>query len=247
MRLFGLVCVSAYCLASVVVGIRLVLLARRTRELPELMIGSCFLSGGAIGYPASVAVVLMPPGFLAAAKPVAWAAAVGLAVAAACMLVAWWRIYHPASRWAPWAVSLWSALLAAVCVIQAVRPVAEIAIGASPWAPLRVIVQGGAYAAIAWSGFRYHALLRRRLRLGLADPVITNRIWLWNIAASAVTLQYSYSLAAPYLDSLFDAVSAAPAFVGTLGVLIAVCITHAFYPPQGYLRWIKRRAGVEAG
>ena len=246
MQLFGLFCVSAYCLASVVVGIRLVRLASRTREIPELMIGSAFLSGGAVGYPASVAVVRMLPGSPAAAQPMAWAAAVGLGAAAACILMAWWKIYHPARRWAPWAVSLWSALLAAVCVLQMSRPLSAMAIGASPWEALRVIAQGGPYAAIAWSGFRYHAVLRRRLRLGLADPVVANRIWLWNIAASAVTLQYGYIWAAPHLDSLFHAVSATPAFVGTLGVLMAVCIMHAFYPPQGYLRWIKRRAGVEA-
>lgn len=54
-------------------------------------------------------------------------------------------------------------------------------------------------------------------------------------------------MAIPWLNSLFDAVKAAPAFVGTLGVIIALCITHAFYPPQGYLRWIQRRAGVEVG
>jgi hypothetical protein len=245
MQFFGLFCVSAYFAASVFVGIRLVRLARRTREVPELMIGSCFLSGGAIGYPASVAAMLMISKYPAAARPMAWANAVGLAVAAACILVAWWKIYHPASRWGPWIVSAWSALLAAVCVMQIGRPVAEIAPGASAVGSLRAVVQGGAYAAIAWSGFRYHALLRRRLRLGLADPAVANRIWLWSIAASTVTLQYSYTLAVPWLNSLFDAAKVAPAFIGTLGVVIALCITHAFYPPRGYLRWIRKRAGME--
>jgi hypothetical protein len=209
------------------------------------MIGSCFLSGGAIGYPASVAAVLLISEYPAAARPMAWVSAVGLAVAATCMLVAWWKIYHPASRWGPWIVSAWSALLAVVCVMQIGRPVAEMAAGAGTVGPLRAIVQGGAYAAIAWSGFRYHALLRRRLRLGLADPAATNRIWLWSIAASTVTLQYSYGVAIPWLSSLFDAAKVAPAFIGTMGVVIALCITHAFYPPRRYLRWIRKRAGVE--
>lgn len=245
MQLFGLFCVSAYCLASLIVGVRLVRLAQRTREIPELMIGTCFLSGGLIGFPASVAAQLLVSESPALARGMAVAYAVGLAVAAGCMLVAWWKIYHPASRWGPWVVAVWSVLLAWACLGQMGRPVEELALSADNWEPHRVIVQGGAYAAIAWSGFRYHALLRRRMRLGLADPVVANRIWLWSLAASTVTLQYAYTLAIPWLNSLFDAVKAAPAFVGTLGVVIALCITHAFYPPQGYLRWIKRRAGVE--
>jgi hypothetical protein len=245
LQLFGLFCVLAYCLASLIVGVRLVRLARRTREVPELMIGSCFLSGGLIGYPASVAAQLMVSGSPALARWMAGASSVGLALAAACMLVAWWKIYHPASRWGPWVVPIWSALLAVICVSQMGRPVEELGLGANPSESYRVIAQGGAYAAIAFSGFRYHRLLRRRLGLGLADPVVANRIWLWNIAATAVTLQYSYALAVPWLNSLFDAVSVAPAFIGTMGVVIALSITYAFYPPQGYLRWIKSRAGVE--
>lgn len=245
MQLFGLLCVSAYCLAALVVGVRLVRLARRTREVPELMIGTSFLSGGVIGYPASVVALQTASESPALAQWMAGASAVGLSISAACMLVAWWKIYHPASPWMPWVVSVWMVLLAVVCVTQMGRPASELALGANPWETHRVLVQGGAYAAIAWSGFRYHALLRRRMRIGLADPVVANRIWLWNLAATAVTLQYGYTLAAPWLNALFDAMKAAPAFVGTLGVTIALCITHAFYPPQGYLRWIQRRAGVE--
>jgi hypothetical protein len=211
------------------------------------MIGTCFLSGGLIGYPASVAAALMASELPTAARAAACASAVGLAVAAACMLVAWWRIYHLDSRWGPWVVSVWSVLLLWVMVTQLARPISEIVPGASPLEPLRASVQGGAYAAIAWSGFRYRALLGRRLRVGLADPVVVNRISLWSIAASAVTLQYAYGIAVPWLNSRFDAVSLAPAFIGTLGVIIAVCITHAFHPPKGYLRWIRKRAGAEVG
>jgi hypothetical protein len=245
MQLFGLFCVSAYCVASLIVGVRLLRLARRTGEIPELMIGSCFISGGLIGFPASVAAQLLVSDSPDLARWMAMAYAVGLAIAAACILVAWWKIYHSASRWGPWVVSVWMAFLAGACVSQLGRPLAELTPGAGPWQSLRAVVQGGAYAAIAFSGFRYHVLLRRRLRLGLADPVVANRIWLWSVAAFLVTLQYGYTLAIPWLSSLFDAVSVAPAFVGTLGVLIALSITHAFYPPQRYLRWIEKRAGAE--
>jgi len=245
MQLFGLACVSAYCVAALIVGVRLVCLARQTRELPELMIGSSFLSGAMIGYPAAVASGLLASESSALAWPIAALGSIGLAVATACILVAWWRIYHPATRWGPWAVSVWTVFIAAVLVVELGRPVAELAPGANPWEPHRMVVQGGAFLAIAWSGFRYHALLRRRMRIGLADPVVANRIWLWNIAALGVTLQCAYMLAIPYLNLIFDAERVAPAFYGILGLIIALCITHAFYPPQAYLDRIRRRAGLE--
>ena len=47
---------GAFFLASTIVSIRLLLLARRTRALPELLIGSGLLVLGAIGYPLAIAV-----------------------------------------------------------------------------------------------------------------------------------------------------------------------------------------------
>jgi hypothetical protein len=247
MELFSLACAAAYCVAALIVGVRLVCLARRTRQLPELMIGSSFLSGAMLGHPATMASEFLASESSTLAWPLAAAGSIGLAAATVCILVAWWRIYHPASRWGPWVVSLWTGLIAVVVVMELGRSAAELAAGANPWEAHRVVVHGGAFLAIAWSGFRYHALLRRRMRIGLADPVVANRIWLWNIAASGVTLQCGYILAIPYLNSIFDAEKVSPAFYGMTGLVIALCITHAFYPPQAYLDRIKRRAGLEPG
>jgi hypothetical protein len=245
MQLFGLLCTVAYCVAALVVGVRLVLLARRTRELPELMIGCGFLTGAMIGYPAGVAAGLLASESSALALTVAAAGSIGLGLSTVFVLVAWWKIYHPASRWGPWVVSIWSVLVAAVVVAELGRSVAELAPGANPWDPHRLIVEGGAFLAMVCSGFRYYALLRRRMRVGLADPVVANRILLWNLAASGVTLQCGYMLALPYLNLIFDADRVAPVFYGLLGLFIAVCITYAFYPPQAYLDRIRRRAGLE--
>jgi hypothetical protein len=245
MQILGLACLFAYTVAALIVGVRLVWLARRTRELPELMIGGSLLCGAMIGHPANVASGFLASESSALAWPVAAAGSIGLAVATACILVAWWRIFHPASRWGPWAAFGWIGLVAVVLVLELGRSVAELGRDANPWEAHRVAVQGGAFLAIAWSGFRYHAQLRRRMRLGLADPVVANRIWLWNIAASGVTVQCAYLLAIPLLSSIFDAGGVAPAFYGMIGLVVALCLTYAFYPPKAYLRWIRGRAGLE--
>jgi hypothetical protein len=247
MHIPGLLCVAAYCFAAFIVGTRLLRLARRTRELPELMIGCSFLSGGTLGYPASIASQLLAPDSPAVAWPVAGLGSMGLSVASACVLVAWWRIYQPLKPWGRWAVVLWTLLLIQVFVLELSRSAAELAPGASPWEPLRVIAQGVPYAAMAWSGFRYHARLRRRMRVLRTDPVVANRILLWNVAATCVTLQYLFYLAYPYIDRFYDAGAAAPAYNGILGLIIAICISCAFYPLPTYLRRIRKRAGLESG
>ena len=247
MQLFGLFCALAYCIAALIVGVRLISLARRTRQLPELMMGSSFLIGAMIGYPSTLLARLVVSGTSALAWPLAAAGATGVALATICILVAWWRIYHPASSWAPPIVCAWTALVVACLALELRQSAAVLASLANPWLPLRLIVQGGAFAAMACSGFLYHARLRRRMRIGLADPVVVNRIWLWNLAASGVTLQCVYIIAVTYLRSFFDAEAVVPAVYGTLGVLIALCITRAFYPSQAYLQKIRGRAGSEVG
>jgi hypothetical protein len=247
LQIFGLFCSIAYCVAALIVGVRLLRLARRTRQLPELMIGLSFLTGSVIGHPALLVVKVLVAKSSALAWPTGAIGLVGLSVATVCILVGWWRIYHPTARWAPWVLSAWTALIVVVGVTEMQLPAADIAAFGSPWLPLRLLVQGGAFAAMACSGFRYHALLRRRVRIGLADPVVANRIWLWNLAASGVTLQCLYLLAIPYLGRIFDAEAVAPVVYGTLGVVIALCITQAFYPSQRYLRKIRERAASEAG
>ena len=245
MHIAGLLCVAAYCIAAMIVGTRLIRLARRTGELPELMIGCSFLSGGTLGYPASIASQLLAADSPAVACPVAGLGSMGLSVASACILVAWWRIYQPLESWGRWAVGLWTLFLIQVFVLELTRSAAELAPIANPWETLRVVAQGAPYAAMACSGFRYHARLRRRMRVLLTDPVVVNRILLWNVAATCVTLQYVYYLAYPYLDRFCDAEAAAPAYNGILGLIIALCISCAFYPLPAYLRRIRKQAGME--
>jgi hypothetical protein len=247
MRTFGLVCGVAYWIAALIVALRLLRLSRRTRELPELMIGLAFLTGSVIGYPAMLATEFLVAASSALAWPSAATGLIGVAVAPVFILGAWWKIYHPTRRWGPPVVCAWTALIAVVAVVELRLPAADLAALGSPWLPHRLVVGGGPFFVMAWSGFRYHARLRRRMRILLVDPVVANRILLWNLAASGVTLQCIFILAVPYLNPVFDAKAVQPAVYGTLGLIVALCITQAFYPSQAYLRKIRERAGSEVG
>jgi hypothetical protein len=240
MALYGLIAVLSYCLVSLVVGLRLLALARRTRELPECLIGAAFLFGGCFGYP-----TLVVAGELIAKDPNAshglfFAGWGGLVAAALCLLSFWWRVYHPNLAAARGTVGVGAVALVVLLVglVLADSPGAELA--SNPWYLPGLALQGGAYALNGWASARYYALLRRRLPLGLADPVVVNRILLWSVAAWAITLQYVYSLGYMFATGGRVTGGAATGIISSLGLIAAGAMVMAFFPPASYRRWIQQ-------
>jgi hypothetical protein len=93
----------------------------------------------------------------------------------------------------------------------------------------------------------YWRLMRRRLALGLADPLVTNRFALWGMGlgagAAGTTIAFLGNLfGARYGGSglVFEALIAATGLVG------AATLFLAFLPPARYQRWLLRRAGAAA-
>jgi hypothetical protein len=94
--------------------------------------------------------------------------------------------------------------------------------------------------------FHYWGLLRRRAALGLADPAVTNRFFLWGLG-SLFTALATWVASAPYaiaqhpaaILAITPSVRVATAISGVASV---TCSYLAFVPPRGYLRWIRRRA-----
>jgi len=98
---------------------------------------------------------------------------------------------------------------------------------------------------MSWAGFesiRYYNMQRRRLALGLADPVVTERFRLWGVAilsadvitiVSAILMLAGIPMAGTPLGSML---------VGSLGLVTAGCLWLAFVPPQFYLDRIRARA-----
>jgi len=167
---------------SLVLGVRLLRLWGRSRQLPELTIGASFLTAGVL----------------------------------------------------------------AITVI----PLSGDAAGSTPTqlSPLTVLGDATRMGAGAWGAFeslRYFTLMRRRLRIGLAEPAVTNRFLLWGIAtlttsgiffatSTLMRLQFAPKDAA-LTPELMIIVS-----LGTVGAAIVQWL--AFIPPAFYLRWIEGRA-----
>jgi hypothetical protein len=155
------------------------------------------------------------------------------------------QVFRPAARWA-------LGLALAIGIFEAIAMVLQLSTtGAFVFADTNIGPwQYNLYAALltlAWSSgesIRYGLQLRRRLAIGLADPVVTNRILLWG---SAILAAAAILLATIVLELVGHQVVGSPVtglIVGPLGLIASVCLYLAFMPPRAYLRWME--AGQEA-
>ena len=243
MESLAFLAVALVALVSTSVGVRLLLVARRTRGFPELVLGFSLAAITGVGYPIVLLTELretIGPLLTFAADLVgSFAAATGFAG----FYVFTWRVFRPDSRWAAALTTLGSS---ATLVATAVT--VWLAIGVESSEEKFRIVQSWeiplfASAAIGflWSAFealRYHAILRRRLALGLADRIVANRVLLWGLTtASAGTALVIFTL---LLSAGVNHLTAPVALftAAVCGLLASVFLYLAFLPPAAYLRWL---------
>jgi hypothetical protein len=87
--------------------------------------------------------------------------------------------------------------------------------------------------------FRCYFQMRRRRALGLADPIVTNRVLLWGLWAGGfflAQLMYCTSLA------LYGAVSGLDTLTVAITVSAEIALWFAVFAPDWYLRWVRGSA-----
>jgi hypothetical protein len=230
---------GAFVLASFLVSVRLLALAWRTRELPELLVGTNLALSGVLGYPIAMAAKVAPSAELQTRLVVLHA--LMMIVGQSSVVVFNWRVFRPAEAWALRLAVAYPILLAALFAWQTASPGwAELAShGAGAWRVLPYFTLFG----LAWAATEsllFHAKLRRRLSLGLADPVTTDRLRLWAIAmisafAITATSLLLRELGVPMTPMLSAVV------VGPLGLLAATAMWLAFLSPRRYRSWVAAR------
>ena len=103
--------------------------------------------------------------------------------------------------------------------------------------------------AFLWSGIesgRYYLLLRKRMSLGLADAVVTNRFLLWGVSAGAAGLGCAISTGFQWSTGVVPhEVGWVLACSSAHGLVAAIGMWLAFAPPAAYARFIaSRRVGA---
>ena len=246
MQLFLAAAIGIFVLAASIVGVHLLLLARRTGQLPELLVGLGFSLIGLLGYPLAM-ISGFGRGEVSGVNLPMWAAGMMIMNAGLTCLYAFTaRVFRSGQAWAWVAVAVltagnvgagsgsWQALAAAPPDALSYHVTAF-------WSAVGQITSGLGFAWIGLESWLQFAMSRKRRALGLADAVVTNRFLLFVLfAVSAMGMNVSNSLA---LAAGVSAVESVPvqASMAILGLAASACMYLAFVPAPFYRRWVERR------
>jgi hypothetical protein len=228
---------------TLTVGVRLLLVARRTRGLPEVLFGFTFISnalGQAFGE-VGTRVLWSTPGPLATTMNALTFALVTLGAAALALVV--WRVFRPGKGWGAPLCAAGCGLILLAYAIRLWDGDFVDAQGQGRGYALHVAVQGIIIAWAAAEAIHYWSLLRKRLALGLADPMATNQILLWGISGifffgSTAAIGYARFVLHQNPLELFGVT----AFLMAMVVGASGSMWCAFFPPNWLRRWVERRA-----
>jgi hypothetical protein len=242
MQLVALLGLLVFLLAVTSMGLRLLWLWTKTRELPELTLGIAYIAGGTLGW--TLTLVSFAPGLLGtpAGNALRTFAVLCLSLGSMGVAIGNWRIYRPENR----GIGIACAALVLVLGVEFVR---NAVLHGTPF----VRADDGWYwpGAIGralpywWSTFetiRYYLLMRRRLRFGLVQPVMVNKFFLWAVSGLCGSTTCALAVAGTVFDFEYSHASVVLSAYGALGALSAFSIWLAFFPPARYLRFVEAHA-----
>jgi hypothetical protein len=251
MRILGILSLVVMALTGIVVGFRLLALGRRSGQQPEQLLGLGSLLVAVIGGP--IAAIGRAPALVA--TPLG-DALLGVGLLATQLGIAHFavftgRVFRNDSLWATLLVVAiagalgveWRGLLDASA--QG-RTMEEILPHTRPWGIAIVATLGFVFAWTGVESLAYYAQLRRRLALGLGDPVVANRMLLWAIAGFGIAALSSV-IAACMLGGMAPLRNALPlCAIGAAAVMSSASWALAFFPPASYLAALRRRHATAA-
>lgn len=229
-------------------GVRLLRQSRRSGARPEFWLGLAFSFAGSSAW-------LIP---LAAhdgvgselARGLGFTAQAGMTATVSCLVIFTWKVFRADSSRARWLAGTLIALnlLTGFAVLQSGMPLPVGRIG------LAIVVTRN--ISLLWlflESTRYAQQMRRRVRLGLGDPILANRFVLWSIWTGALACIPLFVLVLRLSGVVMEPVpgealpAAVRAIVVVLGVGGATALGAgwlAFFPPAPYRRWIAARAAA---
>ena len=232
----------AFFVVALTVGVRLLLLWARTRQLPELLMGIGVLGIGPVGFGC------MLVGVVSSANPTIANAAFGVGTIAVAMGVMAkcifnWFVYRRNSIPAMIVTIGVGALMLTILVVNALDGLWAPS-DAMSWDDLsRSLAQVGCLLWGSGESLYYWSQMRRRQKLGLADSIIVNRFLMWGVGAGFAGAGTGIGVAAEIMTGVPTlqipwVISTSSAF----GFIAAVSIYLAFIPPKRYVRYVRSRA-----
>ena len=231
---------TIYLLTITVVGIRLLRLAHRNKGLPELLLGLSLLIGGTFGAPLEAGGLAMTT--TAEPQLVGMMLLVGKLcglVALVCQGVFIWKAFRPDAFWAPVIVGVCFTMSAAAVVgfwLHGTFATAQVPIF---WFWIELAGRTGGSVWLVFEAVRYYRLMRKRMHLGLADPVLSNRFLLWAIAGGCgISMMLSAVPPVLYPSTTHWLMPWDLALFSACGIGFCIAYSLVFFPTQRYMRWI---------
>ena len=227
------------------VGVRLLWLARSGGGRPAWLCGHGFSLIAIIGFPLGV---LSGQGFARAGDvhlPLAAVSLLANSLGIGSFFLFTVSVFRPGALWAH---ALAGAAIAGMAM-SSVGVVAAIALAPSDAASFAVSYGWSAtfqwicvlcFGWMAVEGLGEWWRSRRRLALGLSDPVVSNRLLMWGLFGGSTTL-LCLVLAAVQASGQPTATSlTAQAAQAAFGIASSAAATLAFFPPRAYLELLRR-------
>jgi len=224
-------------LVYLIAGVRLLRLSVLTKEIPERLLGASFLLMGVGSLLYSLA---MFSHFEAWWEPLNFSGRVSWVVASTLVAIFTQRVFRKEERWSSWIVYATVALFITGVGGSAMSGDWE---GFSPSSGWYWLELAGYMLPVTWTCIEAaseHIWARRRLKVGLCEPLVCNRLLLWASFAALqlgglVVSYFQYAeferggVFTPGWDYLYSA-----ALVSSL-----VMMWIAFFPPTFYRRWFE--------
>lgn len=238
----ALIGLLAYLASSLVLGARLLLASRKTRELADWAMGLAYFFGGGLGWAA----------YLVSQTPSLKATAFGamlersslffLVLGVSAMTLAIWRLFRPDQRWAALLVGLLTISMGVEVIHNCILTATAFPKANDVWYWPGAMARNVAFIWLPYEAFRYHGMLRRRLPLGLTTPRVVNQMFLWGFAGATTLVVQAVAVTASVLGVEHRYGVALALVFAVSGMLGGGAIWLAFFPPAFYVRFVERGA-----
>jgi hypothetical protein len=233
------------------VGVRLLWLAKTGGGRPAMLCGNGFCLIAILGFPLGV---LSGQGVAPVGQVQLPLAAVGLlanVLGISSFFVFTVSVFRPNALWAHTLAGAAIACMGMACVAN----VATLALAPAAASSFEVtwgwtaIFNGVCTLCFAWmslEGFAEWWKSRRRLALGLSDPVVSNRLLMWGVFGASTTLLCMVLLAVLLTRQPTVTSPLAQSAQAFFGIVSSGAATLAFFPPPAYLAKLRARFRGEA-
>jgi len=232
---------------TAIVGVRMLLLAWRTGERPELLMGAGMTLVGGIGYPGGIVSRFGIGSVGEMSIPIWFISTVCTQIGATLIYAFTWQVFRAKATWAKVLVVTGVGFMVAGLAgmghaLTTASPTADSALVTRGPTFVSMVGYAGCFLWTALEGFHHHRMARRRLALGLTDPIVANRFFLWGFFGLMASVLTAISAITVLLGGKPSGTPATMLPMGVLGAAAVIAMYLAFFSPSWYVGWLRSQA-----